>query len=492
VDNIRLQTKKGDKMSKSLEGYLIEAVGVEKNKITLDNPFRDIGFDADKKRLGWVTTTNFKEIENSLKGLLGLLDGKENFIFVGMGGSINGIKPLLALFDKKSFYTIDSLDPKALEVLIGQIDNFERTLVVSISKSGTTKETQLLAQSLREIFSERLGQDNWQRNFLWLSDTTSFTKLDSSGWEKVKKAPIQINGQTDIGGRFSSPQTLIFLLPLFLLFGKDFSRLEQAYNSFAGLTGEIRKKADQAALDCRDRTSAYFAPLVEKELGDSFSSWIVQLFQESLGSKSRDLAVKTLPNLRNNPDFFQLELDLSNLEPAVSLMAKMYFFQTFIAFYSAYKGVNFVNQEFVEKYKLQMRRLEDQGIEAKAAIKGLAGIIEEVQSKIQKNHNFIEIVLYFHPSPDFVDKIKSELSKAFKTRLILVFVGSDWNHQSYQAAFASKDTFYLLLTMSDFKLDVIGITKERLLINVKTLLTIAQATYLTLQRKALLFYFECP
>ena len=103
------------------------------------------------------------------------------------------------------------------------------------------------------------------------------------------------------------------------------------------------------------------------------------------------------------------------------------------------------------------------------------------------NHRFIEIVLYFYPDLEIVGSIKKIFTKEFGEKQILVFVGSDWNHQSYQAAFGSKDTFYVLLTSSSYKQDVSGVSNATLLKNIETLKVIAKATYLTLKDKSLLF-----
>ena len=103
---------------------------------------------------------------------------------------------------------------------------------------------------------------------------------------------------------------------------------------------------------------------------------------------------------------------------------------------------------------------------------------------------FLEIVLYFFASDDLLNKIKKEFEQAFPQKQVLVFIGSDWNHQSYQAAFADKDTFYLLLLPSSFKKTVDTIADETLTNNIQTLQLIAKATYLTIQDKALLFNLQ--
>jgi len=477
-------------MEKNLEKYLIEAANAAKEELSSDNPYRDVGFDDEKGRLGWARTIPFSQIKASLESVVPLLEGKKNFIFVGMGGSINGIKPLLTLFKEKAFFTIDSLDPRAIAEVVGRIENLKETMVIPISKTGTTKETQLLSLTLREIFSNRLGENSWAKHFLWLSDPGSFPKLDSLGWEGVEKRAIQFDRKEDIGGRFSSPHTIMFLLPLFLLLDKNFSKLQDCYNSFISLKPQIHQKAYLACQECKDRPEAYFSPLIAGGLGQS-SSWIVQLFQESLGSKLKDLSVKTLTNVTEAKMFFPLKLGLEIDNPLVSLISQMYFFQVFVAYYSAERKINFVNQGFVEKYKQQMRMLENRGQKATSGKEvDLGGAIAEVKKLIGPEHRFLDVVLYFYPSPEIEESIQKAVSQSLPEKQVLIFIGSDWNHQSYQAAFGSKDTFYLLLTASSYEPVVPDVSKDTLAKNIETLKVIAEATYLTIKDKSRLFSFQ--
>jgi len=477
-------------MDKNLEKYFLEACGAKKNELSQDNPYRQIGFDGEKSRLGWVKSAEFSRIKKSLEGILPLLEGKDKFIFVGMGGSINGIKPLLFLSDKRFCYTLDNLDPEAIESLLKSLGSLDRTLVVAISKSGTTKETQLLASAMRELFSNSLGEQGWRKNFIWLSDPNAFSKLDELGWQGVPKTAIQFDGNDDIGGRFSSPNTLIFFLPLFLILKKNFCELENIYNSFLFSQDAIRSKAFHLADEYKDKAQAYFSPMTGEKMGASFSSWIVQLFQESLGSKLEGLEVKTLPNSQNADFFSPVELGTSFDCPIVEVISQMYFFQVFVAYYSAFKKINFVSQEFVEKYKFQMRKLQEREQGTNLEVLSLGDIIESIRKKIKPDQKFIEIVLYFYPSAAAMTDIQKKIENAFKDKTILVFIGSDWNHQSYQAAFGSKDTFYLLLLRPKYKLDFSFLPPEIFKHNIETLKVISEATYLTLRDKSLLLAYS--
>lgn len=469
-------------MMNKLEQYLLEAQGKGREELSCDNPYKKIGFDSDKKRLGWARVTPFNLIKDSLLNISPLLKGKENFVFVGMGGSINGIKTLFSLFKGHKLFSLDSLDPAAVKAILKKSKNINKTLVISISKSGTTQETQLLSLALREVFGS-----SWPEHFLWLADVSAFEKLESLSWQGAQMRPIQFDGQSDVGGRFSCPHTLIFFLPLFLLLKQDLNKLKQIYDIYLSSQKDARHEAYLFAEKYKDKEPPYFFPQVKGNLGTSFSSWIVQLFQESLGSKKENFSVKTTgPLKKKNNLFLPVKLKAKIDNPVASLMSQMYFFQAFIAFYSALKDINFVDQEFVEKYKDTMRKIEGKQT-GDINLLNLTQVIKEAKKKVSAKQKFIEVVLYFHPSKEIIAKVSRVMSRAFSDKMIFVFIGSDWNHHSYQAAFADKNTFYVFLLASSYINLVEGISQATLVKNIGKLKIISKATHLTLEDKSLLF-----
>lgn len=468
-------------MINQLEQYLLDAQGKSKEELAQDNPYRKVGFDGGKKRLGWLKITPFVQIQDSLNKFLPLLEGKESFVFVGMGGSINGVKALLSIFNAHKIFTLDSLDPAAFDALFKKIENFDKTLIISISKSGTTQETQLLSKTLRKLYG-----DAWQKHFLWLSDPQAFEKLDLLSWQGAHRESIQFDGQSDIGGRFSCPHTLIFFFPLFLLLGRNFKKLKQVYDIYLSHLGEARAQAYSFADKYKNINPSFFFPQTDGHFGESFYSWIVQLFQESLGSKKDGFSVKTACQMeKENNLFFPLKLQLDIKSLPASLMVQMYFFQVFIAFYSAFKDINFVDQDFVEKYKQEMRKLEGSKVEDVPLLK-LKEIIDEAKKKMTPGKKFIEVVLFFYPSKEAIDKISNEFSKEFSDKIVFVFIGSDWNHHSYQAAFSDTNTFYIFLLAQQYNIHLGHVPAEILQNNVEKLQIISKATYLTLTEKSLL------
>ncbi|UCD15421.1 MAG: hypothetical protein JSV34_06825, partial [Candidatus Omnitrophota bacterium] len=147
---------------------------------------------------------------------------------------------------------------------------------------------------------------------------------------------------------------------------------------------------------------------------------------------------------------------------------------------------NFVNQDFVEKYKSELKKLQGRK-RKKIKSMDLGEIISQVSSNIKQNHKFIEVILFFHPQQQVISKIRERFSSAFKDKRIFVFIGSDWNHHSYQAAFGDKDTFFVLLISCRYLVEMPALDKEILKKNVDTLKLIGEATYRTIEDKSILY-----
>ncbi len=465
----------------SIIEQLNAAAGKPKAEVPSDNIFGEIGFDGDNPRLGWVMPPSDEEVEKVLGELAGILAGKEEFIFVGIGGSGNGIKTLLSLKPDAPIHCLDSLDPEALKNIIANIKKPEKTLIIPISKSGSTAETQLLAKTLKAFFG-----DAWGDHFLWLSDTEAFAKLDAAGWGPAAKRTIQIDGHSDIGGRFTCPHTLIFLLPLFLILERDLPKVKALYRQYLMVRDILPEKAYQLARKYAGANPAFFSIIVPEVIKDAFRTWVTQLIQESLGSKKEGFGVKTVVETFTQEGFLPVALGISDENHFLYLMALMHFLQLFTAIYAAEKGINFVNQPCVESYKQTMRELLGQPAEIPPQV-DMARLMDEIAAEITSGQSFIEIVLYCDPPQGLIEDMKNQLKETFPAKLPLIFLGSDWNHHSYQAAFGDTTTLYVILGRNEYTKDVPPFDAGTLDENIATLRRISEATYRTLQDHALYF-----
>lgn len=452
------------------------------------NPFKDLGFDDEKARLGWVILPGSDDVRERLEEIKAMTAGKKYFVFAGMGGSINGIKALIQVRGKTdTLKTLDTLDPGGLEEILQEIE-LDKTLVIPISKSGTTKETIYMAGAFREVF-----KDNWKDHFLWLADPSSFEKLDKAGWEGVKKVAIQVDAKTDIGGRFSCPYTMIFLIPLYLIWGdlKDLKGVVSLWEEFLRLRNEVVGEAFSRARSFSSKNNAYFAFKLKSPLDLTLRTWLVQLFQESMGSKKAGFAVKTIVfNSGSVPEGFGVvEFIPASSQEVLDLMLVMCFLHYFCAFFSCDKGINFVTQEYVEKYKKEMNRIAGQPFENPPGI-NLKDLVAKIKARLDfDSKKFIEIVFFWHASPQEAEKMQEYVQKEIPRKRVFVFSGSDWNHHSYQAAFRDEDTLFVLLVKEKYPDSIRGVSGQKLQQNTQTLQTISLATYNTIKDKSLYYTF---
>ncbi len=459
--------------------YLYQAAGRQnQNEVDNSNLFKEIGFDRGFPRLGWVKPPSWNMVELVLRRLDRYLENKDQFVFIGMGGSINGIKTLHALAPGAPVYCLDSLDPEAVRGTIGAISDKSRTLVIPITKSGTTTESQLLARTFQEFLGE-----GWQEQFLWLSDREAFEKLDALGWQECSRDTIQIDGHSDIGGRFTSPHTLIFILPLYLMLNRDLNRLKTVYTEYLSLVEQIDRDAQALARQYRECDSAFFFVPVRQKIKAEITTWITQLFQESLGSKKDGFYAKTIVGATEQEGFLPVDFDLSGQDDYVYLMGLMHYLHIFVASFAFYKNINFVNQPSVEKYKQTMKTLENAELIVPEKT-DLEKLMNDIEGRLSPSMRFIEVLLYFHPSGELLRRLEEFLLERFPGKVSFIFLGSDWNHHSFQAAFKDIYSLYVILT-KDYLKEVPGLSAETLENNITTMRRICQATYQTIEDKAL-------
>ena len=225
---------------------------------------------------------------------------------------------------------------------------------------------------------------------------------------------------------------------------------------------------------------------MDKNINEYFFIWLIQLLQESLGSKRKNLKLKTLYYYKEK--FLPLWFNIDESDKIVLTMARMYFFEVFVAFYSAMRKINFVSQDYVEEYKRKMKEIKEKN-DTDIPKEELFNIICKIKENLKARHKFIEVVLYCYPDRKILNKISNIFNKEFKDRTVLVFTGSDWNHHSYQAAFLDKETLYVFLLPSDYISEVKGISYDSIKKNIDILKTIAKASYISLKDKSLLFSF---
>jgi|GEM_PF-866791 len=472
--------------AQSLVQFLREASSLPQSSIRDTNPFKFLGFDRSSGRLGWARKAEYGKIEEEAGKFLKIAQyqQKKKYLFLGMGGSINGIKVAQRVFNLTNVLAWDSLDFSLFHEQEAFFKNPKEITVIGITKSGTTDETHLLVKT----FAHFLGKDP-AKEIVWILDDSSLSKLyHLLNQTDIKTCSLQIDKNDDIGGRFSSPTTFVFLAPLFLSLPHD--RVKQCWEDFLASHDQIMLDAAQAALLSKEKPNGYFAIKLPASFVQPLETWITQLFQESIGSKKEGFLAKTLVldsagNAAIPADFTLL--DVSRYADAPDhIFALLFYLQCFVAFFSILKDINFVNQDYVEEYKRVLKELKKTDECAAAETLSLQALEARISKKIQGNPavRFIEVVYFGHLSVQQIEQLKQQLQRQFPGQTVFVFLGSDWNHHSYQAAFKAQDTFFVVLTAEEYALPAGQFAGEDVKKCVTLLRQISCATYKTLAGRA--------
>jgi phosphoglucomutase len=474
---------------------LIQASERPRSEIKETNIYREIGFEGENPRLGWVIPPTWKKVEEILIRFndLNAVKGKTNFVFSGMGGSINTIKAIKKIHSNQTrtkIYTIDSLDPAALKELFSQINSLPKTIVIGISKSGTTRETQDILKAMSQRF-ESQGLDI-RNHFIWLTDLPKGrTSIESSGWLNIQTFPIQVDGGTDIGGRFTAPHTAIFVIPLYLALNRDIVQLRSIWGEYLRLREVLLEFPAEKAYSLSKKETQTFVAVLDDPIAQALETWVTQLIQESLGSKNADYNPKTIVLATGEgipPGFEPVRFDFDSPNVDVKTMVNMYLLQIFTAIFAYEKGINFVTQPDVELYKREMNFIDPQMLPDNVAITSTE-LVAKIRNHLQlkPKTRFLEVICYWHLDNDFKNLLSKFLKNAFPQMETLVFTGSDWNHHSYQAASRNEETLFIILTKSDYEHFINGIPELILRNNISTIQKIAYATHQTLHDRALIF-----
>ncbi len=242
-------------------------------------------FEADE--LGFVDTPDADGASIAAWAEERRSEGWTDQLVIGIGGSSLGAMAVLdsALPDQRDglrAHFADNLDPESVDRLFRTL-NPEKTVVVVITKSGTTIETMSQFWLARQWLVEALGEEAANKQIVAITDPESgeLRKLvDNHGWWDFDVPP-------NVGGRFSV-LTPVGLVPLALA-GYPIQELlegarsardnRQSLSESAQIWGTIA--AEHLAL-----ADAGYNELVMMTYGDRLQSlvdWFCQLWAESLG-----------------------------------------------------------------------------------------------------------------------------------------------------------------------------------------------------------------
>ena len=141
--------------------------------------------------LGWLDEPAriAEDIDLLLQFADTIVDRIDAVVLLGMGGSSLAPEVIRRTFRQETFHVLDTTHPQAIRDLEAKLD-FERTLFISASKSGSTLET----RSHTDYFRQKGG--------LWAAITDPGSALEQLAREHEFDGIF--SGEPTIGGRYSA------------------------------------------------------------------------------------------------------------------------------------------------------------------------------------------------------------------------------------------------------------------------------------------------
>ena len=256
-------------------------------------------------RVGWTLpnvrwTLDHKDaLQDVLNDARAIRDGGFKYvIFCGMGGSGLSVQFVRDTFGKKAdikLFSLRTTDPGAIRDILNEIKASEdsdtrgalgKTLIIPISKSGKTEETRTHIDYFTELYKSL--ELDIKKHMRVITDKGS----PISGLGEQKE--IQLNGKADIGGRYTSPTTRIFLLPLALVAPQRITPIlerAKAMNDAEDIEKDTFTRLGVFLyLMAREYGRDKLTLLVPDELRQ-FPMWSEQLLEESLGKDGKGITL---------------------------------------------------------------------------------------------------------------------------------------------------------------------------------------------------------
>ncbi len=249
--------------------------------------------DGEEKWLGW---TNIVERQQANLPALAELaidvrDGKyESLVLLGMGGSSLCPEVLSLTFGRQAGYPalhiVDSTNPAQVKSVRDKID-FEKTLFIVASKSGSTLEPNVLKQYFFQEAKILLGSEMAGSHFIAITDPGS--KMEQVA--RADKFRYIFYGDPEIGGRYSALSN--FGVVPATCAGLDVARM---LNEASGAVAAAKLPAAEnhalqigllmglAANHGRDKITIFTSPEIH-DLG----AWMEQLIAESTGKGGKGI-----------------------------------------------------------------------------------------------------------------------------------------------------------------------------------------------------------
>jgi len=316
-------------------------------------------------------------------------DGLTHTVVCGMGGSSLAPQVLAASFGQARLSVLDSTDPAAV-LAVARAPEFDRTLFVISSKSGSTVETL--------SFYRYLATRAEPRRFVAITDLGSPLEAlaRARGFRAVFPHP------PDVGGRYAA-LTVVGMLPAALAGIDGRVLLERALAVDPEAARALGARIAAAALAGRDKL-VLRPPAAVARLAD----WIEQLVAESTGKGGRGvIPVVDDPLGAQYPDC-QVVTDVPPEPLALGAACVSWEYATWEL--CVRLGVNAFDQPDVEQAKA-LARAELEGAQGGSVgaqhAAPLPTLTPEVLRRSARPGDYLAILAYLAPTPDVTAKLQA-------------------------------------------------------------------------------------
>ncbi|MEJ3745890.1 hypothetical protein WEI85_39260 [Actinomycetes bacterium KLBMP 9797] len=350
--------------------------------------------EGGEPRLGWLEPPAWAEVADLLAGYAVPAGGR--LLLIGTGGWAFGAQAVREAGGTR-LDVLDLLDPDAVRRAVAGPDG-PPDLVVAVSESGTTLETRLLADAVRDRYGVAVR---------WLTGP-------------------RLTGQVAL---FAAPLGAPFLLCASVVAGDDF---RAAYDDFVRSAPALARWAARTSAAARELPGR----VVLRPPGDAgpgLRRYLTQLARQALGGKSGtwyDIGAE----IGGGPAGWVVDLPAGSpaAHPVTVLMRRCYAANALVACVGARLGIRFTTHPAVHRYK---RLLADaRGAAAEAVAVPAAGIVPAASDWLAATAGLRtgHLVCY-----DPV--LAGRLGAARHGPGWECHPGSTWNHHTYQAVAGHPD-----------------------------------------------------
>ncbi|MDQ5819976.1 MAG: glucose-6-phosphate isomerase [Actinomycetota bacterium] len=275
--------------------------------------------------------------------------GLDTCVLLGMGGSSLAPEVLKRTFDAKGFHVLDTTHPAMIRHVLEFID-FERTLFIASSKSGSTLET----RSHLDFFWEKTGRDG--SKFAAVTDPGS--SLESEARRREFRAIFA--GDPTIGGRYSA-LSAFGLVPAAVMEIDVGRLLERAREMVDACRLDEGNPGLELGLQLGDGWREGRDKVCIDETDGGFGLWAEQLIAESTGKQGKGL----IPAPGESPEGPDRQRGEVRLPDPYELGQEFFRWEFAVAAAGSILGINPFDQPDVQAAKDRTKQVLDSGEESR-------------------------------------------------------------------------------------------------------------------------------